>query len=83
MLSSFFKLNKKCNKNVETLLLMGTFDNVPTGRILYHEGQGLCYDVEKLIISINGRADDVNYMFQTKNVQIDFDFMKQIAKKSV
>ena len=82
MLSSFFKLNKKCNKNLETLFLMGTFYNVPEGRILYHEGQDLCYDVEKIIKSINEHSDDdVNYMFQTKNVQIDFDFMKQIANK--
>ena len=55
---------------------MGTFDNVPTGRILYHEGQDVCYDVLKLIIFINDRTDDVNYIFPVRSIQIDFDFMK-------
>ena len=81
MLSSYFKLNKKCNKNLEALTFMGTFDNVPTGRILYHEGQDVCYDVLKLIIFISDRTDDVNYIFPVRSIQIDFDFMKQIANK--
>ena len=59
----------------------GNICYVPTGCILYHEGQNVCCNAEKICNYSNDRDDDVNYMFPVKKVQIDFNFMKQITNK--
>ena len=77
---SLFKLNKKCNTNTSTLMLAASFYNVPEGRIIYDEQEDKCYDVGELIKFMNGLQDDVPYTFPLDRKQIQFDFMKLIAK---
>ena len=74
-------LNKKCNTNTSTLMLAASFYNVPEGRIIYDENEDKCYDVGELIKFMNGLQDDVPYTFPLDRKQIQFDFMKLIAKK--